>query len=364
MMENKKLFYGILTIAVLVIAGIGLLAYQNKFIATEEITNFEECANAGYPIFESYPRQCKSPDGKNFFEKVVPPTTPPPTPISTSSGTVVKKSEAACGSGCNLPERIIDLEERGQGSKGSIFFAIGRFGTDYYSDELPAYARSQGFQTYRIKWVGEYGWGTGTGGAGFRKAMCGFSDVVKWVKDKGIAANSDAMCATGNSGGSFQISYGLSDYGVGDYLDMVILTGGPVGRWDAGCFDSSSSGYFPTNLRGRGIIDYMFGYAQDINQRTGPCVRGDGSNPDVVRRFQDESLVSPAINIMYSFPSTKVNFVQTVEDSSSAYPLAKFYYDAISSQKSWYDIPGTEHEVYRMVGGSTKMKELFVNECR
>ena len=108
----------------------------------------------------------------------------------------------------------------------------------------------------------------------------------------------------------------------------------------------------------------MFGYAQNPLQGTGPCVRGDGSNPDVVRRFQDESLVSPVTNRIYSFPSTKVNFVETVKDSSSAYPLAKFYYDAISSQRSWYDIPGTEHEVYKTPGGSTKMKELFVNECK
>lgn len=34
----------------------------------EEITNFDECVVAGYPIFESYPRQCKTPDGKTFVE--------------------------------------------------------------------------------------------------------------------------------------------------------------------------------------------------------------------------------------------------------------------------------------------------------
>jgi len=35
-----------------------------------EITNFEECANAGYPIMESYPRQCRTPDGQTFTEVV------------------------------------------------------------------------------------------------------------------------------------------------------------------------------------------------------------------------------------------------------------------------------------------------------
>lgn len=42
-----------------------------------EISSFEECAQAGYPIMESYPEQCRTPDGKNFVKKVepiIPPT--------------------------------------------------------------------------------------------------------------------------------------------------------------------------------------------------------------------------------------------------------------------------------------------------
>ncbi len=30
------------------------------------VNSFEECAAAGYPIMESYPRQCRGPDGRNF----------------------------------------------------------------------------------------------------------------------------------------------------------------------------------------------------------------------------------------------------------------------------------------------------------
>lgn len=33
-------------------------------------TNFEECAKAGYPVLQSYPRQCRTPDGKNFVENL------------------------------------------------------------------------------------------------------------------------------------------------------------------------------------------------------------------------------------------------------------------------------------------------------
>ncbi len=34
------------------------------------ISNFEQCKAAGNPIMESYPRQCRTPDGKNFVEQI------------------------------------------------------------------------------------------------------------------------------------------------------------------------------------------------------------------------------------------------------------------------------------------------------
>jgi len=36
----------------------------------DSINNFEECIAAGYPAMESYPRQCKTPDGKSFTEYI------------------------------------------------------------------------------------------------------------------------------------------------------------------------------------------------------------------------------------------------------------------------------------------------------
>lgn len=33
-----------------------------------QINSFESCIDAGYPILESYPRQCRTPSGRNFIE--------------------------------------------------------------------------------------------------------------------------------------------------------------------------------------------------------------------------------------------------------------------------------------------------------
>ena len=37
---------------------------------TGQITNFDECVKAGYPVLESYPAQCKTPDGEGFVQDI------------------------------------------------------------------------------------------------------------------------------------------------------------------------------------------------------------------------------------------------------------------------------------------------------
>ena len=45
------------------------------------ITSFEDCMTAGYPVMESYPRQCALPGGRTFVEQI----SPPPSPMISSS---------------------------------------------------------------------------------------------------------------------------------------------------------------------------------------------------------------------------------------------------------------------------------------
>lgn len=46
-----------------------------------DISSFEECAAAGYPVMESYPRQCRTPDGRTFVEEIDEPVKPPETEV-------------------------------------------------------------------------------------------------------------------------------------------------------------------------------------------------------------------------------------------------------------------------------------------
>src|SRR3989344_8495557 len=66
MMNIRIVIGGLLALIVL---GGGYLYYS--FGSKAEISSFEECA-AKYPVMESYPRQCNTPEGKHFVEDVTP----------------------------------------------------------------------------------------------------------------------------------------------------------------------------------------------------------------------------------------------------------------------------------------------------
>lgn len=57
-------------VAVVILAFIGLAAWyisgEKQGPAIQDVNSFDECAAAGYPIAESYPEQCITPDGRSF----------------------------------------------------------------------------------------------------------------------------------------------------------------------------------------------------------------------------------------------------------------------------------------------------------
>lgn len=60
---------GILVVLVIVAGLLLALSETAKQQRILSITTFEECASAGYPIMESYPEQCRTPDGRVFVNE-------------------------------------------------------------------------------------------------------------------------------------------------------------------------------------------------------------------------------------------------------------------------------------------------------
>lgn len=44
--------------------------YNEKQVDPSTILSFEACVEAGYPVMESYPRQCRTPDGRLYVEEL------------------------------------------------------------------------------------------------------------------------------------------------------------------------------------------------------------------------------------------------------------------------------------------------------
>jgi len=79
---SKKFIWIIAVIVILIGASIYFALYRQRSSPSQTITNFEECAREGYPVGESYPRQCWTPDGKHFVEDITENPLPIPGPIT------------------------------------------------------------------------------------------------------------------------------------------------------------------------------------------------------------------------------------------------------------------------------------------
>lgn len=60
----------IILIIFLIVAFGAVWKFSKKELQQPVITEFEECAKAGYPILETYPEQCRTPDGRSFTKSI------------------------------------------------------------------------------------------------------------------------------------------------------------------------------------------------------------------------------------------------------------------------------------------------------
>jgi hypothetical protein len=111
----------LIVVLILITMGAVLIFDVGRPSADPLIATFEDCISAGYPALESYPRQCNTPDGRNFTEVLenaattTPETTPTPTLVSTSTSEVssqIKNISVKVGQSIKSP-LIVNGDARG-----------------------------------------------------------------------------------------------------------------------------------------------------------------------------------------------------------------------------------------------------------
>ena len=95
----------VLVIAAGLLLSLSSIATQKRILS---ISSFDECALAGYPIMESYPEQCATPDGRSFVNDK---QAPVQNPNETSGGISANGCAVAGCSG----QLCISAEEAAQG---------------------------------------------------------------------------------------------------------------------------------------------------------------------------------------------------------------------------------------------------------
>jgi len=238
-------------------------------------------------------------------------------------------------------------------SNGTVVFLSGGWGKGWYGDASEHHIgiingmRDEGYETYEIKWLGEFGWGTDNFGQGFKKLSCGTSEIIRWIVTD-IASNPDVVGATGHSGGANELAYGLALHGLENVLDVVVLTGGPArsNLVDLCQIDAPMV---------KGLVDYVMGW-----QDNGDYCQAGGGPEWVVQALQAESIVSPLPGELrdYHYPNTRVGFVEGEFDVFA--PLGQIFYDAITSEKSWVVLPGVGHGVPNDPGGAATILEMLL----
>jgi hypothetical protein len=260
-----------------------------------------------------------------------------------------------------IPAREVKVRAyQKENSRGAMILTTGGYGTNWYASSFGAEGvttietlYANGLEVYEVSWQGDKGWATNAEGFGYHKITAGYATLVKWMHDN-VVDNPATIFAQGNSAGSFQNAYGLAMYGLEDYLDMVILSGGPpISDLRRGIFgEASDPARWPNGLAGFSITDYVMGWEGDGDY----CMNRSAPEEKLVE-LDRVSLVSPSEVRLYHY-KTKVHFVET-NDPTAADHQGEIFYEAVTSEKHWYYFSEVEdHAVPGTAEGAAKIRQL------
>ncbi len=113
---TKKILGAALLILVVIIAAVYWLGLKSNDVEAP-VQSFQECVDAGNPIMESYPEQCRTPDGRTFVN--------PDQVVDTPSNEVDTSTEDTSDTQNNATGTVICTLEAKICPDGSV---VGRMG--------------------------------------------------------------------------------------------------------------------------------------------------------------------------------------------------------------------------------------------
>lgn len=299
-------------------------------------------------------------------------------------GTVLSAQNAACTSGlagnctqltiacpdvANITPTIKVIKPAGA-SAGAIMFIVGGGGVGYYDQSFAFGADTvnkvvgAGFTAVEINFAGPAaGWLTGPGGP--RKLACRFSTAALWVHDH-VRTGATPFCATGNSGGSAAIAYGLAHFGMGGVFDMVEPTSGPpMGRLDIGCICTGAKMAGPC---GTTLLTTCIGTADAqsfIDPAYGSAICSTAVTTHETtneQTFLNDSVASP--DATYAYPGTDVHALYGANDLTAAVPLGLDWVNLITTRREIECVTGAPHSMPDNQAAADKIGNDLAAGCK
>jgi hypothetical protein len=271
--------------------------------------------------------------------------------------------------------------------KGSIVFLSGNSGKGYWGNspssvEILERVRAEGFRTIEVSWQDGWLFGSEENKEGLGKLACRPATLFRWIYNNpdlfDNTSKNQAFCSAGHSGGSMQVTYPLTHYGLDEIFSLVIATGGIYSaRIDKGCLNPDSKFFYggrnddkhDPNSYGR-VIDSSY-TAITNNQYTkngGPCLDMDQSYR---KKFKDASVINSNASSRYVYPNTMVSILLGEKDPGIGIPHAYAFYHHLLKQPGAVEsliklerLIGVGHGVRQKPLGAKRIRKILLKECK
>jgi hypothetical protein len=285
----------------------------------------------------------------------------------------------------NLPikpyDATVKVTSPSDASIGTIIFLTGGTGTQFY-DAGFTYGTSvintvvaAGYIAVQIKFDNPVaGWLTGPAPDGPLDLACLPSTSMQWVHDH-VLGSGTPLCATGNSGGSQQIAYALSQYGLGTIFSMVEPTSGPeFSRLDYGC--APEEAHSACAICGFGTLQESYGleiaetgvdpaYTGIVDHKPdGPCSEGVRGSTQNASQLHHDSTLSDIYPPTLSF-TTDIHFAfGGLDADSAAIPQGLDWASMINSPTAIVCVPSAGHSLPSYQAGAAQIENDLISFCK
>lgn len=277
-------------------------------------------------------------------------------PAGPVPNTVCRRMQVACPDvkPIQVSLRIVEPAE-GVAFRGTVVMGSGGSGAGFYSGDeagqtLVKEIAGMGFRVVDRAWAG--GWPTTEGG--MIRESCRYATLLTWVHDH--LHKRGKFVATGNSGGSAEISYALTTWGRAGILDVAIPTSGPpLGRLDYACVRQASPEWASlcSTIVPKGVMECESG-----------CILGPGnavckqvSSDPTQQQLLEDSVMHPGAVVDY--PHTKVYFLYGAHDCGEPVPIGLTYATKVTSEKYIRFVPHTPHALFSTPEGREAIRKAI-----